>query len=93
MLAAGHVGEATGCCRWGGVLRMFGALCCPAHSKHGSPWASLSSLQACFCTELLLFLPFSHAGEFLEVYMAVPIEVCEQRDPKGLYKKVGRGGS
>ena len=24
--------------------------------------------------------------------MAVPIEVCEQRDPKGLYKKVGGRG-
>lgn len=31
------------------------------------------------------------AGEFLEVYMAVPIEVCEQRDPKGLYKKARAG--
>ena len=25
--------------------------------------------------------------------MAIPIEVCEQRDPKGLYKKVGRRGA
>jgi adenylylsulfate kinase len=26
-------------------------------------------------------------GEFLEVYVHVPIEMAEQRDPKGLYKK------
>nr|HQA00376.1 adenylyl-sulfate kinase [Phycisphaerae bacterium] len=24
---------------------------------------------------------------FIEIYVEVPIEVCEQRDPKGLYKK------
>jgi bifunctional enzyme CysN/CysC len=27
------------------------------------------------------------AGEFVEVYINAPIEVCEQRDPKGLYAK------
>jgi len=30
-------------------------------------------------------------GEFVEVFVSTPIEVCEQRDPKGLYKKA-RGG-
>lgn len=30
-------------------------------------------------------------GEFLEVYVDAPIEVCEIRDPKGLYKKVRNG--
>jgi hypothetical protein len=30
-------------------------------------------------------------GEFLEVHMAVPLEVCEARDPKGLYKKARAG--
>jgi adenylylsulfate kinase len=28
---------------------------------------------------------------FLEVHVATPIEVCEQRDPKGLYKKARAG--
>ena len=28
--------------------------------------------------------------EFIEVFVDTPIEVCEQRDPKGLYKK-GKG--
>ena len=31
------------------------------------------------------------AGEFQEVYLDVPLEVAEQRDPKGLYKKARRG--
>jgi len=28
---------------------------------------------------------------FMEVFVDAPIEVCEQRDPKGLYKKARRG--
>ena len=31
------------------------------------------------------------AAEFIEVHMATPLETCEQRDPKGLYKKARRG--
>lgn len=30
-------------------------------------------------------------GEFIEVFIDTPIEVCEQRDPKGLYKKARAG--
>ncbi len=30
-------------------------------------------------------------GEFMEVYIDTPIAVCEQRDPKGLYKKARAG--
>lgn len=30
-------------------------------------------------------------GDFFEVYCNTPIEVCEQRDPKGLYKKARAG--
>jgi bifunctional enzyme CysN/CysC len=30
-------------------------------------------------------------GEFVEVFMDTPLEVAEQRDPKGLYKKARRG--
>jgi adenylyl-sulfate kinase len=28
---------------------------------------------------------------FLEVYVNAPLEVCERRDPKGLYRKARRG--
>lgn len=31
------------------------------------------------------------AGEFVEVFIDTPLEVCEQRDPKGLYKKARSG--
>lgn len=30
-------------------------------------------------------------GEFLEVFVDTPLEVCEERDPKGLYKKARAG--
>ena len=38
-----------------------------------------------FCRNLL------EPGEFLEVYIDTPLDVCEQRDPKGLYKKARQG--
>jgi bifunctional enzyme CysN/CysC len=30
-------------------------------------------------------------GEFVEVFVSTPLEVAEQRDPKGLYRKARRG--
>lgn len=30
-------------------------------------------------------------GEFVEIHMSTPLSVCEQRDPKGLYKKARQG--
>lgn len=30
-------------------------------------------------------------GDFVEVYMKIPLEVCESRDPKGLYKAARAG--
>jgi len=30
-------------------------------------------------------------GEFIEVYVKAPLDVCEKRDPKGLYKKARAG--
>jgi adenylyl-sulfate kinase len=31
------------------------------------------------------------AGKFIEVYLNVPVEICERRDPKGLYAKARAG--
>ncbi|CAB3872632.1 Bifunctional enzyme CysN/CysC [Achromobacter pulmonis] len=31
------------------------------------------------------------ADNFIEIYVSTPLEVCEQRDPKGLYKKARAG--
>ena len=30
-------------------------------------------------------------GEFIEVFVDTPLEVCEARDPKGLYRKARAG--
>ncbi|MBM4056572.1 MAG: adenylyl-sulfate kinase, partial [Planctomycetes bacterium] len=30
-------------------------------------------------------------GEFIEIYVKCPLDVCEQRDTKGLYKKARAG--
>ena len=30
-------------------------------------------------------------GDFIEAYVSCPVEVCEERDPKGLYKKARAG--
>ncbi|WP_026375481.1 adenylyl-sulfate kinase [Aestuariibacter salexigens] len=38
-----------------------------------------------FCRKLL------DEGEFVEVFVDTPLDVCEQRDPKGLYKKARSG--
>ena len=31
------------------------------------------------------------AGEFIEIFVDTPLEICEARDPKGLYKKARAG--
>ncbi len=33
----------------------------------------------------------SEGDDFLEIFVECPVEVCEQRDPKGLYKKARAG--
>jgi adenylylsulfate kinase len=30
-------------------------------------------------------------GDFIEIFVRAPLEVCEGRDPKGLYKKARAG--
>lgn len=32
-----------------------------------------------------------HPARFVEVYVECPLEICEQRDPKGLYQKARKG--
>jgi adenylylsulfate kinase len=34
---------------------------------------------------------FGRADDFVEVFVDTPLEICEQRDPKGLYKKARAG--
>jgi adenylylsulfate kinase len=49
--------------------------------------ASISPFQADRDRARALFAD----DEFIEVYLSCPLEVCEQRDPKGLYKKARLG--
>ena len=30
-------------------------------------------------------------GDFVEIFIDTAVEICEERDPKGLYKKARRG--
>jgi len=67
--------------RAGAVARLFadaGLICITAFI---SPYRSDRELAR----------KFAPPGRFLEVYLNAPLEVCEQRDPKGLYAKARRG--
>ena len=44
-----------------------------------------------FKAERRLVRDLMDQGEFLEIYIDAPLEVCEQRDPKGLYEMARAG--
>jgi len=44
-----------------------------------------------FHTERQMARSLFEDGEFIEIYIDTPIEICEQRDPKGLYKLARAG--
>lgn len=44
-----------------------------------------------FAKERQLAKDLLEDGEFVEVFVKAPLEVCEERDPKGLYKKARQG--
>lgn len=44
-----------------------------------------------FCRERDMARKLVGADHFVEVYVSTPLEVCEQRDVKGLYKKARNG--
>ncbi len=44
-----------------------------------------------FRSERCLVREMMEEGEFIEVYVATPLEVCEERDPKGLCGKTRAG--
>ena len=51
----------------------------------------LVSLISPFRSERLLARERAESGEFFEVFVDAPVEVCRQRDPKGLYAKAAAG--
>lgn len=52
---------------------------------------ALSAFISPFRADRQMVRSLFEPGEFIEVYMATPIAVCEERDPKGLYKKARAG--
>lgn len=51
----------------------------------------LTSFISPFRSERQMAREMMEENEFVEVFVDTPIEVCEQRDPKGLYKKARAG--
>ncbi|WP_282607224.1 sulfate adenylyltransferase subunit CysN [Pelagibius sp. Alg239-R121] len=51
----------------------------------------LASFISPFRSERQMARALMEEGEFIEVFVDTPIEICEQRDPKGLYKKARAG--
>jgi bifunctional enzyme CysN/CysC len=51
----------------------------------------LVSLISPFRDERRMAREMMEEGEFVEIFVDCPIEVCEQRDPKGLYRKARAG--
>ena len=51
----------------------------------------LVSFISPFRSERRMARELMEEGEFLEVFVDTPLEIAEQRDPKGLYAKARRG--
>ncbi len=51
----------------------------------------LTAFISPFCAERRMVRDMMEENEFIEVFVDTPIEICEQRDPKGLYKKARSG--
>src|SRR6185295_16259645 len=51
----------------------------------------LVSFISPFRSERRMARELLNAGEFIEVFIDTPLEVCQQRDPKGLYEKARSG--
>jgi adenylylsulfate kinase len=51
----------------------------------------LSAFISPFQKEREMVRTMVETGEFIEVFIDTPLAICEQRDPKGLYKKAREG--
>ncbi|MEX0617822.1 MAG: adenylyl-sulfate kinase [Pseudohongiellaceae bacterium] len=51
----------------------------------------ITSFISPFQSERRLARSLFDDGEFIEVFVDTPLELCEQRDPKGLYRKARQG--
>ncbi len=69
-------------------VRRIGFVACEIVRHGGAVLCATVSPYRATRAEVRAMLP---PGRFLEVFVATPIEVCEQRDVKGLYAKARRG--
>lgn len=51
----------------------------------------LTAFISPFTSDRNMVRALTRPGEFIEVFIDTPLSVCEQRDPKGLYKKARAG--
>ncbi|MDD2782529.1 adenylyl-sulfate kinase [Sulfuricurvum sp.] len=51
----------------------------------------LSAFISPFCSDRQIVRDLVEEGEFIEIFIDTPLEVCEARDPKGLYVKARAG--
>lgn len=51
----------------------------------------LSAFISPFASDRLMVRNLFPAGEFVEVFLSTPLDICEERDPKGLYRKARAG--
>lgn len=51
----------------------------------------MSAFISPFTSERRMVRKLFPSGEFIEVFMDTPMDTCEERDPKGLYKKARAG--
>jgi len=52
---------------------------------------ALASFISPFRSDRMIVRELFEPNEFLEVFVSAPLDICEQRDPKGLYKKARSG--
>ena len=52
---------------------------------------TLASFISPFRSDRMIVRELFEPNEFLEVFVSAPLSVCEERDPKGLYKKARQG--
>jgi adenylyl-sulfate kinase len=66
---------------------------CQQLTKHGVPsiTAAVSPYREVRDEVRQLIEAVGGPGSFIEVFLNCPLEVCEQRDPKGLYKRARLG--
>jgi bifunctional enzyme CysN/CysC len=62
-----------------------------AHSLYDAGIITIVALVSPYAADREQAKALFPAGDFAEVWVKTPVEICAQRDPKGLYKKAAAG--